>query len=82
LQSSYYFVLRYFIVKLFSETPLQHPSHGVNPAPPTSSANIDTLKTLTSPSSQVNCNAKQSEEDDSTASAVAVAYNQQNAICT
>ncbi|XP_060855915.1 putative uncharacterized protein DDB_G0282499 [Metopolophium dirhodum] len=60
------------------------PSHVISPAPPTSSANINALKSLAPPSSQLNCHIKQSKDEDSTsaAAAAAAAYNQQNAICT
>ncbi|XP_026815738.1 putative uncharacterized protein DDB_G0291812 isoform X1 [Rhopalosiphum maidis] len=60
------------------------PSHVISPAPPTSSTNINTLKSLAPPSSQLNCHIKPSKDEDSTsaAAAAAAAYNQQNAICT
>lgn len=60
------------------------PSHVISPAPPTSSNNINTLKSLAPPSSQLNCHIKPSKDEDSTsaAAAAAAAYNQQNAICT
>ncbi|XP_025425652.1 probable serine/threonine-protein kinase DDB_G0282963 isoform X2 [Sipha flava] len=60
------------------------PAHVVSPTPLTSSANINSLKSLAPPSSQLNCHMKQSKDDDpaSAAAAAAAAYNQQNAICT
>lgn len=62
--------------KLYSEDKQQtQPSHGIA----MSSANINTLKSLTPSSTQLNCSIKESKYDSA---AAAAAYNQQNAICT
>jgi len=63
------------IGKLYSEDKQQtQHSHGMT----TSSANINTLKSLAPSSSQLNCPLKESKYD----STAAAAYSQQNAICT
>lgn len=68
--------------ELFTGDKQQQPSLVISPGPPTSSANINTLKSLAPPSSQLNCHIKPSKDEDSAAAAAAAAYNQQNAICT
>ncbi|VVC33934.1 Homeobox domain,Homeobox domain-like,POU domain [Cinara cedri] len=57
-------------------------SHGITQPNSMSSINMNTLKLLGQPSSQLKCPTKPTKGDNNSTSAAVAAYNQQNAICT